>query len=66
MAHEFKLGDRVRLASGGMVMTVNAFVDDSIEVVYMEGTKAKYDTFKPHVLVKVTKPTFTEAFGIED
>ena len=58
MANEqFKLGDLVKLASGGVAMTIDNITPEGIEVVYMEGTTAKYNVFKPHVLVKVKAST---------
>ena len=55
MANEqFKLGEEVRMKSGGVKMTVNSITPEGdIEVVYMDGKQAKYEFFKPHVLESV-------------
>ena len=41
MSNQFKIGDRVKLKSGGPVLTVNRTDGDGVEVIWFEGANIK-------------------------
>ena len=54
-----KVGDRVKLISGGPPMTVNDIEGDDIDVTWFDGDEnVKKDRFSRHVL-KIFKPALT-------
>lgn len=47
MAHEFKVGDKVTLKSGGPIMTVKGWmnINETYGVVWFDGKDTKRDSF---------------------
>lgn len=49
-SHKFKVGDVVRLMSGGVNMTVDQVEGDEIYVTWMDGTQIRRDMLKAPML----------------
>jgi uncharacterized protein YodC (DUF2158 family) len=46
----FKVGDKVKLKSGGPVMTVESISNGNVTCVWFAGSDAKYQAFPPATL----------------
>lgn len=55
----FKIGDTVKLKSGGEVMTVEAVAQDAISCVWFNSKKIERSSFTPETLQK-----YEESFSI--
>jgi uncharacterized protein YodC (DUF2158 family) len=58
MAEQWKVGDIVRLKSGGVIMTVVKAADypsgSAVECTWFDGKKQAYEIFPPDALERVT------------
>ena len=59
MSNQFKIGDRVKLKSGGPVLTVNRLATDGdvVEVIWFEGANIKNTWVSIDALEKAEKNT---------
>jgi uncharacterized protein YodC (DUF2158 family) len=59
MSEVFNIGETVRLASGGPVMTVTDGSSGELHCTWFEGGTQKYGVFKPATVRRHTTPTWS-------
>jgi len=59
MSAAFKVGDVVKLKSGGSRMTVSDIDGTDVTCVWFEGTKTQRDTFPAGTLTEYTSPSIS-------